>query len=184
MKRWLGLLLALWVLLKSAWSTPSTRTTGTLITASIYNTDIIGNLLALKDPPEDFINVTQGTDFTTTSTSFADISATWLFCEITTDGGDLEFFFQGVFQIDSARISLDISEVGVGRVCGGDGIIGLLASGSGANTPMSFTYRDSFAAGTYEFRLQWKVSADTGRLFNGTTAGKDWRPQFRVQQVA
>lgn len=31
-----------------AWTTPSTRTTGTLITASIWNTDVVANLIYLK----------------------------------------------------------------------------------------------------------------------------------------
>src|SRR5215213_4788181 len=127
-----------------AWASPATRVTGDLISASIYNTDIIGNLLALKNPPQQWQDIKLGADYTTTSTSFASIDTTNLELSIATDGGDIEFFFQGVVNSNTAgaarTINFDILQVGGSRLAGDDGIICVRTTHTSSDYPVTFCY--------------------------------------------
>lgn len=174
-----------------AWTAPTTRTTGTLITASIWNTDIVDNLDALKDPPTDLYNFDEASDYTTSSTSFADVDSTNLAMSITTTGGDILVtatlsaahsdgagFIYFDIDLDGTRQGLD------------DGIVFFelsAASGiAGATIPVTISYWiQSVSAGAHTVKLQWKTSGATASLWAGAaTASKDVHPQFAAREAS
>lgn len=52
-----------------AWTTPTTRTTGTLITASIWNTDLVDNLIYLKGQTDLYSVIRKSADESVTSST-------------------------------------------------------------------------------------------------------------------
>ncbi|QPC81076.1 hypothetical protein G4Y79_15335 [Phototrophicus methaneseepsis] len=60
------------------WTTAVSQVTGTLITASIYNGQLIGNLNHLYARPLGYNQAYYGTDIATTSTSFVDVDPTFM----------------------------------------------------------------------------------------------------------
>jgi hypothetical protein len=181
------------------WSSPATRVTGDLISASIYNTDIIGNLLALKSPPSAKYNIDEASDYTASSTSFTNVDNADLSLTITTTGGDVMVHFHGTVKTASsgatqnARIYFDL-EVDGSREGGNDGICMAAGSDSAAdgNTlrQVSFTRLiTGLSSGSHTFKLQWKVSAatgtPTGTLYAAAgTASLDLHPQFWCREVS
>lgn len=179
-----------------AWTAPTTRSTGELITASIWNTDLVDNLVMLKDPPSENYEADEGSDYTTTSTSFTDVDAgtganTKFRRDITTFGGDVMVSFHGSLTANGGAstnrvwfdVSLDGSQVG------GDG--GFLAihafSTLAVKIPFSFVRLiTGLAAASHTFKLQWKVTSGvTATLDAGAgTANGDIHPQFWVREVS
>jgi hypothetical protein len=182
-----------------AWSSPVTRVTGDLITSSIYNTDIIGNLLALKSPPSAKYNIDEASDYTTSSTAFTNVDNADLSLTITTTGGDVMVHFHGTVKTGSSastqnmRIYFDI-EVDGSREGANDGICMIAGSDAAAdgNTlrQVSFTRLiTGLSSGSHTFKLQWKVSAatgtPTGTLYAAAgTANLDLHAQFWAREVS
>lgn len=174
-----------------AWTAPTTRTTGELITAAIWNTDIVDNLDALKDPASDYSVLDEASNYTTNVTSFADVDSTDLSRTITTTGSDVLVEFHGMVSIDTdvCGVQLNVS-VDESNHAADDGIIGLhRAAGSiaAARIPISFTRLiPGLSAASHVFRLRWKVvGAATATMYvgAGTTSG-DIHPQFWVREVS
>lgn len=174
-----------------AYIAPSTRITGEIITAAIWNQDIVANITAMKAPPTELITLDNSVDYTTSSIVFADIHSTDLSVDITTEGGDLMIGFSGTFMTSGAgtgHIYLDFTLDGV-REGGDDGIIGVTGPGSTYNLHLSFGpyLVQGLDPDTYRIRPQWKVSAGvaTGTLFAGAgTSTRDFIPQFWVREVS
>ena len=83
-----------------AWTAPTTRATGNLITASIWNTDVVDNLRALATLES--AEYSAGSNYTTTSTSYVDIDGTNLDHDITLDKtGDILVGLNGTFYLSS-----------------------------------------------------------------------------------
>jgi hypothetical protein len=158
-----------------AYVAPSTRSTGNLVTATIWNQDVVANVIALKSPPEDSYTLNEASDYTTTSTSFVDIDSTNLKLIVVTTGGDVEVGFHGSFGGSTLlRVSLDIDIDGT-RHAGDDGIICLGADNSVRRGHVGLS------AGSHTFKLQWKVNTGTGTLYAGAgTAALDVHPQLWV----
>lgn len=164
-----------------AYTTPKTDwAAGDLVTASEMNR-IGNNVAALKSPPTGHYEANQGSDYTTTSTSFANVDNTNFALTITTTGGGVQIGFMGQARNTSNLIYWDIELDGT-RIGGDDGIMG----GLDANNfyPVSFVYlKTGLSAGSHTFKLQWKVGGTTGTLAAGAaTAGADTHPQFWVQE--
>lgn len=165
-----------------AWTTPKTWATDELVTASNLNTHLRDNLNALKSPPSAAYTLNEAADFTTTSTSFVDVSASKLALTITTAGGDVLVHFDGRLGA-TARVYLDVAVDGT-RLAGDDGIT---ANGdSGTAESISFTRLiTGLSAGAHTFKLQWKVNTGTGTLYAGAgTSALDLHPQFWVREVS
>ncbi len=164
----------------AVWSVPRSWSVGELVTASLLNTHLRDNLEFLKTPPTALYHVNQSTDYTTTSTSFADVDATNLSFNLTTAGGDVLIVFMG-YGGGSARLYFDVAIDSV-RMAGDDGF---LASVNAANTPITLVaLKQGLSAGSHTFKLQWKVNSGSATLYAGAgTAGLDTHPQFFVREI-
>ena len=168
------------------WTAPKTWATGELVSASNLNEQVRDNLLVLKDPPSDNYEVDEGSDYTTTSTSFVDVDATNLALTITTQGGDVMVHFHGGMVRAAASgvyISFDVDLDGA-RIGGDDGITGVTQYDDYHN--VTFTRLiTGLAAGEHTFKLQWKVHTSTGYLYAGAgTSNRDLHPQFWAREVS
>lgn len=172
-----------------AYTQPTTRNTGDSITASVWNTDLVDNLIAIKNPPTDSYVADEGADWTTTSTSFVDVDGTDLSLTITTTGGDVIVHFHGVFlmSFNSDIVKLNVSLDGV-NVAADDGITGasFYNSASALKLPISFTRLiTGVSAGSHTFKLRWKVAANSVTLYAGAgTTNFDFHPQFWVREMS
>jgi hypothetical protein len=164
-----------------AYTTPTTRSTSDLITASIWNTDIVNNIKALKDPPSSQYVVNEGSDYTTSSTSFTAVDGTNLSLTITTVGGAVLVHFHGT--VDGAKAYFDVDVDSGGGTAGDDGIcVGEFGS---AAVPCTFTRRiTGLSAASHTFELQWKVASGTATLYAGAgTSTWDVHPQMWVVEI-
>jgi len=163
------------------WSTPHTWQSGELVTATLLNTHLKDNLDFLKAPPTALYTLNQGSDYTTTSTSFVDVDATNLSLTITTAGGDVLIVFTG-YGGGTSRLYFDILIDGV-RMAGDDGFVSAV---NAVNTPVAIVVlKQGLAPGSHTFKLQWKVNSGTGTLYAGAgTSGADVHPQFFVREVS
>jgi len=157
-----------------AWTAPTTRATGNLITASIWNTDIVDNLDALKAPPTDTAEVTSG--YTTTSTSFVNVDGTNLSLSITTTGGDLLVHFHGAGDnLTTATFTYFDFTVNGTRQGSADGITYFGRDATNDQYPVSFSRLvTGLAAGTYTINLQWRTTGGTARLNNEGSSIQFW----------
>jgi hypothetical protein len=167
-----------------AWVTPKTDyLTGDLVTAQEMN-DIGNDLSWLKDLAVVEYTLDEGSDYTTTSTTFVDVDATNLALTITTDGGDVLVHFHGVCQANyTNRVDFDVELDGT-RLGGDDGIAAMQER---TEVTVSFTRLiTGLSAGEHTFKLQWKASDSNGAtLYAGAgTANLDLHPQFWVREVA
>ena len=174
-----------------AYTAPTTRITGELITASIWNTDITDNLDALKDPPSDNYEADEGSDYTTSSTSFTDVdgAGTELTLTITTTGGDVLIGFTGVCRIAGAPCTgyFDVYHVeDAANIGGDDGLIGFNSTAANTEIPVAFVHLlTGVSAGSHTFRLVWKRATNNITLFAGAGTGTaDWHPQFWVREAS
>lgn len=164
----------------ATYTTPKTWTSEPLTSADL-NTYLRDNMIARKDPPFDSYVLNEGSDYTETSTSFADVDATNLALTIITTGGNVKVYFHGSFYQGSGEYALDVAVDGVRH--GSDD--GILVFSGGVNIAQSFTRLiEGLAAGSHTFKLQWKISAGTATMHSGAgTSTRDSHPQFWVQEV-
>jgi hypothetical protein len=161
---------------------PKTWSAGAVVTASDLNTELRDNLNTLKNPPSDNYELNEGSDYTTTSSSFVDIDATNLALSITTTGGDVMVGLIGSFNSSGdnhnfLEIDLDGSPVG-----GDDGI----CKWRDRNEKTGFVYLiTGVSAGSHTIKLQWKRDAGTLTLYAGAGASDaDVHPQFWAREVS
>lgn len=155
-----------------------------LLTAEDLN-HMIDNIEALKDPPSAEYTANEGSDYTTTSSSFVDVDGTNFVLGITTAGGDVMAHFHGSLLLTGGATGhFDVVVDGVLHA-GDDGIIVQLAGGS--PEVVGFTVLiTGLSSGFHTFRLRWKTSSGgTLTLFAGAgTANRDVHPQFWVREVS
>jgi hypothetical protein len=169
-----------------AYTTPKTWSNEPLVVSDL-NTHLRDNLDAIKDPPSANYELNESADYTTTSTSFADIDATEgkLQLTITTNGGDVMVHFHGSFNANgNVRVYLDIDVDGT-RNGGDDGIVFNFIE-LNARQAISFTRLiTGLSDGSHTFKLQWKVSANTATLHAGAGVSvSDVHPQFWAREVS
>jgi hypothetical protein len=167
----------------ASWTIPKDWTTDEVLTAVNFNTHVRDNLKALKDPPTDSFVANEGTDWTTTSTSFVDIDATDLSLTITTNGGAVMVGFYGSLTTPAGAGYLDVDVDGT-RWAGDDGLIRATANQSSAVCFVILV--TGLSAASHTFKLQWKAgSSATLTLYAGAgTAAQDTHPQFWVREVS
>lgn len=164
------------------WAALSTRSTGELITAAIWNQDIVANLNALKLPNSAHYELTGTSDYTTASTSFANVDATdgKLSLSITLAvQADVLVHFHGSGVNSTGNIYFDVTRNGT-RIAGDDGMV---KYPSGSVQGFEFTRLvPSVPAGAQTFNLQWKVAAGTATLYSGTASGNTLHGQYWVRE--
>ena len=163
-----------------AWTEPKTWT-AEVLTSSDLNTHLRDNLNALKEPPTNLFNANEGANYTSNSTSFADIDATEGKFQhtITTTGGDLMIGFSAFIAGTSLVVYLDIMIDGV-AVAGDDGFV------RGSQEQLGFVYlKQSVDSGAHVVKMRWKTNGNTATLYAGAgTASNDVHPQFWVREVS
>lgn len=164
-----------------------TWTAGEQLTAAKFNTHLRDKFTALKVPAGGYNKINEGTDYTTTSTSFTDIDATDMALTVTTGGGDFEFHFSGcvVNGTVSARTYFDVLVDGV-AFAGDDGLLVVTSQSSASPVNASFSIRiPSLSAASHTFKVQWKVSAGTSTMHAGAgTANYDLHPTVWGKEIA
>lgn len=154
----------------ATWTANRTWTSGELVTASIMNTYVRDNLDWLKTPLESG-KITFSADFTTTSTTYVDI--TGITTTLTTRGGGLDVFFRCSWNGTTGVIQVLVD--GVSEA--------ILGSTTGAN-PIGMTFHHHIAAlsaGSHTIKLQAKVASGTLTIKGTSSAVGD--PLFFVREA-
>jgi len=169
-----------------AYTVLPTVSPGDTIASATWGNIVKANIEAIKAPPTDHYTVNEASDYTTTSASFTDIDATDLALTITTTGGDVMIGFHGGFDCSAgANVYVDVDLDGT-RIGGDDGIHAAAVNATDFYGRISFVWLvTSLSAGSHTFKLQWKTSAGTVKMFAGAgTANADVHPQFWVREVS
>lgn len=168
-----------------AWTTPKDWAVDEQLTASKMNTHLRDNLNALKSPPSAQYVCNQGSDYSTSGTSFANVDNTNLAFGLFTNGGDVLVHFHGSFQAASGTVAvfLDVAVDDV-RHAGDDGIV--VEAVSTSVQSVSFTRLiTGLSAGAHTFKLQWKTGGTSVTLFAGAgTSNRDVHPQFWAREIS
>ncbi len=159
------------------------------MTAVDLNKEIRDNMNALKSPPSAHYEANESSDYTTASTTFADVDGTAgkFNLTITTAGGDVFVGFHGTVEHNNfLAIFFDVLVDGTTLVGGDDGIERVKQGAASDDVPVGFVRLVSgLAAGSHSFKLQWKTGGATATLFAGAgTSTKDVHPQFWVREMS
>ena len=148
-----------------AWTTPKTWTTGDLVTATDLNTHVRDNMNVLFAPTNYQEAVGSGTDFTTTSMSFVDI--TGMSANITTTGGNLLVVGIGrLYTNDSTReATLAINVDGTDYEVGGSS---QFDSSSGVSVVAFRRFVVSAGAHVVKFRMKTLSGVSAASFAGGT----------------
>ena len=157
--------------------------TDTVLSAANFNTYLRDNQLALKNPPSDNFEANQGSDYTRTSSAYADISADFSKTIVTT-GGDVVVGLSGTFTSTSSGL-IDIAVDGV-RIGTGTGVSACSVIQTAPRYISIVRLITGLSAGSHTFSIQWRVtSIGTVTLYAGAgTASYDVHPQFWVRELS
>jgi hypothetical protein len=170
-----------------AYTNPTTQATDHIVTATEWNTDLVDNIRALKNPPSAHFEANEATDYSTTSTTWTSVDATSgkFSLSITTTGGDVMVGFSGVVtKSTDGAVFFDVQLDGGSHIGGDDGLAALWNS-SGRGT-VTFLRLVPLAAGVHTFTLRWKVTGtNPAVIYAGAgTAGLDLHPQFWARELS
>lgn len=172
---------------------PDTQVDDTLITTSIWNTQLVENLKALFNPPTKQYKADEGADYQTTSTSFTNVDISPVdssfSLQLDLDGvADVEVFYMGSIMFPAgSRAYFDFTVDGT-RWGGDDGLIQVSSDGTTTIAKPSplMALVTGLASGTHTINLQWKVGGTnpTGVIPAGAgTLNSDIHPQFWLRKV-
>lgn len=154
----------------ATWTSPRTWATGDLATAAMLNQHLRDNLDWLKTPTAGTITWPTA-NFTTSSTSFVDI--TGLTTTITSNGGgfDVKFTASCTNSNLGAATYFDIMVDGVSISGVANGLQGWSQEVAGAAVAISFTWHiAAYSAGSHTIKMRARVSAGTLTIY-GSTGG-------------
>lgn len=149
-----------------AWTSPKTWIDGNKLSALELNEQLRDNLNYLFAKPSASYILDEAANYTTTSNSWVDIDSTNLALSITTGGGDVLVWFNGLvvpYNASTARVGLDI-DVDGSRIAGDHGIVSKNTYASGAYfvpsvSPLTIVRLvTGLSAGSHTFKLQWIVN--------------------------
>ncbi len=145
-----------------AWTTPITFVAGNPLLAAELNV-VQANLNALKAPPIGISNGFAGSVASTTSTTFANIGASYSSVQVTAGGRVLVIVFGNWHDTGAYTANMDITIDGVRQ---GDTTNGLLIynspTDSAAGHPFCLVYVSAvLSAGSHTIAVQWKTSGGT-----------------------
>lgn len=173
------------------WTAPRTWDNNKFVTADDLNEQLRDNFLWLLNRPSAVHTVDEVSNYSTTSTTWADVDGTDLAHTIDVKSGAVEVHFHGAVRISNSGandtfVYFDVTVDG-NRHAGDDGIVGESFDGGNAWSGMrtvSFTRRiTGLTPGSHTFRLQWRVASSAGTttatLYAGAgTTRLDVHPQF------
>ena len=166
-------------IVNTTYATPKTWSANEGLTATLLNTYIRDQILAVKSPSHFRCYIDEAADYSTTSTSFVDVDATDLSATVTTGGGKYLLGFTGpVYVVATAvRAYFDVL-VDAARLGLDDGLI--VQEVTANPRTVSFTaITGTLSAGSHTFKLQWKTNAGTLGMYAGAgTATFDAHPIF------
>lgn len=153
-----------------AWTTPTTRATNLLVTASIWNTDLVDNLNWLKNRTYDVITIS-----TTTTTSATFGAMTGASITLTnTSGGRVLLWFTGTIQHSGVQnVTLDFAIDGTKQGNATNGLQVMTIAGANYSMPVCMVFLTDTApsAGSHTYTIHWKTTAATATLLNGNQFG-------------
>jgi hypothetical protein len=160
-----------------AWTTPPDFVAGTMVPETDLNA-LSDDLSCLLTRNQLGISRSNGSDYTTSSTSFVDIDSTNLTFTLTPVSTILLVLFSGTFHLGATgSLYLDLTVDTV--LQGGSNGIQYITTNSALDQVMTiFTVVTVAAGAAHTIRPQWKVSTNTGTLYANTA-----RPQFTVVQI-
>lgn len=164
----------------TTWVSPRTWTTGETVTSTIMNAHVRDQLTALKTPASFYYKANEVSDYTTTSTSFADVDATNLAATFTTGGGMVLVGFHGSFAASTNPLILCLDLLVDGASWGGDdGIVTTNIQGTTEGWCGFVVLLTGLSAASHTVKLRWKTTTGTMTMFAGAgTSGFDVHPQF------
>lgn len=146
-----------------AWTDPRTWATGELVTAALLNTHLRDNLNYLLSPNNDFVRHVDGTGYTTTSSSFANIDGTNLSLSVTSHGGLFLIVANVPLTSVSAAcvVSITIDDGGSNL---GDATYGLYSDSlaNASDVCATLLYIGVLSSGAHTLNLQWKRNSGSG----------------------
>lgn len=153
--------------------------TDTTATAANFNAYIRDNQLALKDPPSQNYESNEGSNYSTSSTTYSNVDLSDFTLSITTTGGDV--MISGVFTT-SGRGYIDVSVDGT-RIANDTN--GGLVQTNGVDVGNFTRVITGLSAGSHTFILMFKsFSGAAYTIYAGAaTASYDVHPQFWVREL-
>lgn len=151
-----------------AWTTPTTVNAGDKLTSTLWNNEVVGNLNYLLSPNKAVVIHNNGSDYTTTSTTFVDVDATNLSLTITTHGGPVlvvavcKAMNGNGFGAGGLDITMDGTRIGANTTLG-------LADVGNVYMSYSLVALVSPSAGSHTFRLQFRADAGTTTVYSNST---------------
>jgi hypothetical protein len=154
-------------------------------TAANLNTYIRDNQRAIKDPPSANYEANEGADYSTTSTTYANVDpiGTDFTLQITTTGGDV--VIGAILPTNGNRGFFDVSVDGTriaNNTAGGLCLVGPNSLSLGAFTRII----TGLSAASHTFILQWKSESGANVILyaGAATANRDMHPQFWVRELS
>lgn len=162
----------------ATWTTPKTWVTGETLVAADMNQYIRDNMDWLKAPPKATVQMSGTSNFTTTSTSFVDVSTTDFQLSITTAGGAVFGWFGVTMSMSSATnyAYFDVVIDGVSVSGAANGLVGgiRIATSTTVCVVIPF-YKAGLSAGAHTIKLQYRTdnAANTLTVYanNGGVTG-------------
>lgn len=149
------------------WTTPTTRSVSELITAAVWNTDLVDNLLYLYSRPAASYTGVAGGNYTVTSTSYVALDATNLKLTLTTSSGRV---LVGVIMNASGSASLVAGfrvnvDAGASYAYWGDSHQVFTTPNVISFAPLLLT---GLSAASHTFQLEVKVNSYTMTIYRAT----------------
>ena len=168
---------------------PKTWAVGEKVRATDLNEQIRDNVDYLLNRPGATQLVNEGSDYTTSSTTFADVDATDLSKTITTAGGDVLVLFVSSIGMSTTGCRAYLDIMVDGALVGGDDGLTVVGYGGDAreerhNVVVAYLVT-GLSAGSHTFKIQWKRrGSGTATMHAGAgTSDYDVHPFFLVKEV-
>lgn len=143
----------------ATWTAPKTWVAGVTLTAADMNQYVRDNMDWLKAPPKGTVQMSGTSNFTTTSTSFVDVSTTDFQMSITTTGGAVFGWFVVTVSNSSGTnyANFDVVIDGVSVSGASNGVVGgiRLAASTTVSVMIPF-YKSGLSAAAHTIKLQFR----------------------------
>lgn len=138
-----------------------------------------------RTPPRDSYTLNEGSDYTTSSTSFVDVDGTNLALTITTNGGDVLVGFAGYSSLSANFTGWNVAVDGADYFAD-EGLARSPSQPQSVQAMPSFVVRiTGLSAASHTFKLRWRQGiSGTSTLYAGAgTSNSDVHPQFWVLET-
>lgn len=169
-----------------AWTTPPSWSTSQLVTATQMQV-LSDDLSYLLNRPGNAVKRDNGSNYTTTSTSFGDIDGTNLKITLACSGSAVLLAFTGSCTVTSGSYIMFDFDIDGTRFAsaGADGLTAHQLINANPSCICMAVIVTGLSAGSHVFKVQWRVSGGTGTLASGNGgAGADYITAFSAVEVA